>query len=343
MFYLINTILFFYCIFVVSLQNTTNEKHIKKIPDMDCWHERTAQASLWLPDDNPKSGYFIIMLKQCNGCKRMLEGTPWFFYRSGRTDDGLTNRCKECYGAEFGKHKINKVGHIEVKDGHKICAKCRRELPSTVYYFTKSTNIKSGVGSYCKECLGYTFGIHHNVNIKQPTDGSFICTKCLTHYPTIKGHFHRDSSKKSGYRTICKNCYKERANLTMDSRREYKREYEKNRKKTDVHYKIRAVLTGRIRDAVKNGKKCANTMKLVGCSLDYYKFWIESQFKDGMNWDEFMKGNIHIDHIKECQEFDLSDPDQQRICFHYTNTQPMWKIDNIKKGQKTRNKLKKLC
>jgi len=41
-----------------------------------------------------------------------------------------------------------------------------------------------------------------------------------------------------------------------------------------------------------------------------------------------------VDHIKACSKFDLTDPAQQGECFHYTNLQPLWALDNIKKGNR---------
>ena len=51
-----------------------------------------------------------------------------------------------------------------------------------------------------------------------------------------------------------------------------------------------------------------------------------------MNWDNY--GQWHIDHIRPCASFNLLDPIEQKICFHYTNLQPLWAEDNLKKSNK---------
>jgi HNH endonuclease. len=53
-----------------------------------------------------------------------------------------------------------------------------------------------------------------------------------------------------------------------------------------------------------------------------------------MSWDNYGRDGWHIDHIRPCASFDLTDPEQQRQCFHYTNLQPLWAADNIRKGAK---------
>lgn len=51
-----------------------------------------------------------------------------------------------------------------------------------------------------------------------------------------------------------------------------------------------------------------------------------------MTWDKFLNGEIHIDHIYPCSSFDLTDPEQQKACFHWSNCQPLWVKDNLIKG-----------
>ena len=59
---------------------------------------------------------------------------------------------------------------------------------------------------------------------------------------------------------------------------------------------------------------------------------LEAQFKPGMTWDNYGLKGWHVDHIRPCASFDLRDPEQQRRCFHYTNLQPLWAEENLKKG-----------
>ena len=74
-------------------------------------------------------------------------------------------------------------------------------------------------------------------------------------------------------------------------------------------------------------------MELVGCDLEYLKEYLEKQFVDGMTWKNY--GEIwHVDHALPCNSFDLSDPEQQKRCFHYTNLQPLFATDNMEKGAK---------
>jgi hypothetical protein len=113
-------------------------------------------------------------------------------------------------------------------------------------------------------------------------------------------------------------------------------EYRKNKRKNDIQYRIMESLRNRINSAIVYQKttKHANSLKLLGCSIKEAKEHIEKQFKDGMKWENYGHKTWHIDHIIPCASFDLTDPEQQKKCFHYTNIQPLWASENLSKGAK---------
>lgn len=117
-----------------------------------------------------------------------------------------------------------------------------------------------------------------------------------------------------------------------DSYREQKRYYT-NTYLEDVSHKLASRLRSRIRNAVINGKgiKSASTLELLGCSINEVRVHIESLWTDGMSWENYGTHGWHIDHIKPCAKFNLEDPEEQKKCFHYTNLQPLWAIDNYRK------------
>lgn len=86
----------------------------------------------------------------------------------------------------------------------------------------------------------------------------------------------------------------------------------------------------RLWEALRGNRKAASTLELVGCTVEELRQHLERQFDAEMTWDNY--GLWHVDHIKPCASFDLSDPAQQAECFHYKNLQPLWAIDNIRKG-----------
>ena len=85
---------------------------------------------------------------------------------------------------------------------------------------------------------------------------------------------------------------------------------------------------------LKNNTKHGHTIELLGCSVEYLRHHLENQFTEGMAWDNYGRSGWHIDHIIPLSYFDMSDPEQQRRAWHYTNLRPMWAGDNIRKSNK---------
>lgn len=176
-----------------------------------------------------------------------------------------------------------------------------------------------------------------------------LCSNCKKELPESTVYFHRDSGRPSGLHSTCKCCRLEKSKKVAstaqskkrkaeyrkknrDHIRKYKRNWERNRAKTHPEFRIKLSLRNRVRAAIKNKKKADRTMNLVGCSLEYFIAYLESKFQEGMNIDNY--GKWHIDHIRPCSSYDLTDPQQQKECFNYKNLQPLWAKDNLQKSDK---------
>lgn len=193
----------------------------------------------------------------------------------------------------------------------KSCTICQIEFPATTDFFHKcSVRSKYGIKSYCKKCGN---------------------KKALERY--YKNREHNLLKQKEWH-------YSNREKRTKQLR-EYSYSHRDNRNKylaikmkQDGQFKIRKNIRDRMRSAMKGKSKSKNTMELLGCTIEELKTHLEKQFTHGMNWDNYGKKGWHIDHILPCASFDLTDPEQQRKCFHYTNLQPLWATDNYKKKDK---------
>jgi hypothetical protein len=106
----------------------------------------------------------------------------------------------------------------------------------------------------------------------------------------------------------------------------------RERRKQNPHLRAASNLRSRISIALKDVAKSAHTQELLGCTVDYLRDWLEFQFDDKMTWENY--GEWHVDHEIPCAVFNLVDPVEQRICFHYSNLRPLWGVENIAKSDK---------
>jgi len=227
----------------------------------------------------------------------------------------------------------------------KKCSKCGevKELSQ----FSKRT-LKSGKISYqpkCKDC-NRAYREEHDVAIKigkarhymqnkaeirKTCNEKYQCNKDIIN-ETLRHRYNTDSE----YRERVKAWNKKSAIKNKDLTTEYKRIWSYNRRHTNVNYKLKGNLSKRILYAVKaqHTVKSKRSQELLGCSMSKIRNYIESLFKEGMSWDNYGRFGWHVDHIRPCSSFDLTDPEQQKKCFHYTNLQPLWAEENLKKGDK---------
>lgn len=109
--------------------------------------------------------------------------------------------------------------------------------------------------------------------------------------------------------------------------------YAKSKRLSDMSFRIAESLRRRLSEVVNRGARTRSALSLVGCSLDHLKRHLASLFMDGMAWENYGRGpgKWNIDHIVPCAVFNLSDLEQQKACFHWSNLQPLWSIENSRK------------
>ena len=238
-------------------------------------------------------------MKYCTKCNQSKALTE--FGKRSKSRDGLESRCKVCRSARNKKWYQNNVEEIiagaskwQQNNTEKYCKECNKCKALTAFY--KHSGHRDGLASRCKVCK--------NASSKKYRKNNPEKVRAL------------DKERKK--------------------RPEYKKQFNVRRREryhTDPQYKLRSLLRGRFSKALKGKLKSASTMKLVGCSITHLKDHLEKQFLPGMTWENH--GPVwHVDHMMPFDSFDLSYPEQQRQCCHYTNLQPLWGPENISKSNK---------
>jgi len=195
------------------------------------------------------------------------------------------------------------------------------------------------------------------------------CTICGVEKPISE--FHRRPSRACGVYSRCKKCdnirnaiwrKKNKASSARHTRnwrhknperaiyhtrkwqaknpdkvREYARRSNANQRRTNEGKLLQSLRT-RISQTIR-GSKSNRTVLLLGCSIESFKIYLESLWEVGMSWDNYGKGisKWSIDHIILCALFDMSKPDHQFRCFHFSNMQTMWTVENSRKRDKCLN------
>lgn len=181
-----------------------------------------------------------------------------------------------------------------------------------------------------------------------------LCKKCKVSKDDSEFPFYKLINGTLSHRHVCKACRKQQTLLTPEEyklrnsqrgKNYYRRNKQKVLNRTSRNSKdryhndpiewMRQILRARIRNALNLSRigKTVSSIRGIGCSFPFLVSYIESKFQPGMTWEN--RGfSWHIDHIKPLASFDLRNPAEVLAANHYTNLQPLWAVDNLKKGSK---------
>ena len=219
------------------------------------------------------------------------------------------------------KCKIEAENYIMISEEiDYINAKSKMEMlcPHMHHIFINRNNWISG--KRCGPCARGGIGIVNNK--RKCTD----CNKWLS-----LNNFHKNKQR-------CKSCRLERQRTKEGKRKQRKRnkKWEQSKKGKEYYkkYKVSKNISNRMRESLKGNKQNHHWEDLVKYTLNILKEHLEQQFQDGMSWNNY--GEWHIDHIRPIASFNITDYecDDFKECWSLSNLQPLWAIDNIRKGDK---------
>jgi len=215
---------------------------------------------------------------------------------------------------------------------HKICTKCLLCKPIKDFYKNKKS--KDGFRSNCIQC-GNEYKVNNKDKIKEQ-----IKKYNLKRNGQKKEWANQNKSKikDSRKKWLLKNSEnrleylkeynKEYYKKNKETRLEYSKIKQKEYRKTNPLYKLKSNLRRRINRYLTSKSK--STEQILGINYNDFIIYFEKKFTDGMSWEN--QGRWHIDHIIPLS-YAKTQEELIKLC-HYTNLQPLWSKDNLKKSNK---------
>lgn len=273
-----------------------------------------------------REGY--ALLKICTKCEEEKPATLEFF---AKRDNGLRAACKICIKIQQKeRYEENKEEILQRnKDYHKRNAEKVAEIRKN-YYQENKDKMREWQKQYNEENKD---AISKNKKAYRQNNLEIMIEKDRKYYAENK---EKILKKHSVY--MKENRERFRPKL---------RAYQNMRRKTNPQIRLADSMRSRLNQALRIIKKAVvesdllitkipkadSTFNLIGCDLYFLKEHLEKQFDENMTWANY--GSYwHCDHIRPCASFDLTDPEQQRICFYWTNLQPLEAKENMSKGAK---------
>ena len=284
--------------------------------------------------------------KECNTCNQPKDLNKFFYNKKSKQHKSRCNDCNN-YASLQRRRKLGiKPRTAPIINGKKECTKCNQMIEINFFWKDKGNLLAACISCKTKQNEEYRKKNKEKLKFKKQMDWKNLSETerqkkrdyiNFWRNNTEGGKKFSERRSKAGIKR-----YYEIKNDPIANSLYLKKErkYETERRKNNPQYRLKQNLSRRVRSALTKFKtrKNISTLELTGIkNTQFLMEYIAKQFKpnlDGvpMTWDNY--GEWHIDHIKPCSSFDLTCPIQQKLCFNYTNLQPLWAIDNLKKQDK---------
>ena len=210
--------------------------------------------------------------------------------------------------------------------------KCKSPNPQ----FNKNKNNKDGLSNRCKDCVRKSVKESYNKNkeyyIKDSIKRQNKNPKKYKEYQKQYREENKDKLKESYKQYYINNKekyseYSQRKDVIEKRKKRWKHRYY-----TDVSFRLKEILKANFhlffKDKGKNKNLSFNS--IIEYSYKDLKNHLESNFREGMNWDNF--GELwEIHHIKPQSIFNIENINEIKECWELNNLIPLWKTTEISK------------
>jgi len=275
----------------------------------------------------------------CPSCFISKPLTTEYFQPRKDSTSGFRNQCRPCQKGQYDKS--NKL---------KKCVTCGVVKNNTSEFFKVETSMlnghprcKDGLTKKCLDCYSKydieyrqdpenkkhrkeyleVYNVENKELIQTAHRNWYLKNQEEQKVKSAEWRFNNPEKKKENDRQYRLN--------NPEKVNEYKKRWANKKYKEDNVYKVKSSLRARVRCFVKY-KKSKPTSEIIGCSWEMLVEHIEKQFQNGMTWENHSKFGWHIDHIIPLST--AKSVDDLHKLNHYTNLQPLWWDENLKKGSK---------
>lgn len=225
----------------------------------------------------------------------------------------------------------------------KACTACHVAKPATPDNFHAYKRAPDGRRSVCRVCRAADHAAHRDERL----------TKRRVHYEankdrllaTVKAAYHADPEK---HRLAALERHRRNRDARLIQMKEYRaanldelnarrrpraRAAFHERYGTDLEFTLKHRLRALLRVTLSRGREGRRMQELLGYTVAELRAHLERQFTQGMDWQRFMAGEIHIDHILPVASFKVTGMDcpEFKACWSLANLQPMWAAENCSK------------
>jgi hypothetical protein len=223
----------------------------------------------------------------------------------------------------------------------KRCTKCGEEKPATTEFWYRDKGKRDGMREQCKICINVVRKLYRQSNKEKIAKINKAYRELNRDKLSVADKFKYAANKGEKLKRN-RVYYEKNREKILKRRKEYveenkgrilarNRSYRKLRLINDPYFRLTLNLRRRMNIALMKTGKSGKTLELLGCSVKYWRGYLESLFYPGMTWENY-GSHWHVDHKRPLASFDLNDVNEQKRAFHWTNTQPLWAKDNFRKG-----------